>query len=107
MLVALLACSQPKEAAPAWGLDARPVNATCLAPDRPATGAAVGLERVFSDLSFDYAVQILQAPDDAGRWFVVGQDGYVWSFDAATGADLAVALDLTDRADHAYTESGL
>jgi uncharacterized repeat protein (TIGR03806 family) len=54
------------------GLDARPVNTTCLAPSNTAVGSAtVELQRVFPALVFDQPLALLQAPGDVSRWFVL------------------------------------
>jgi uncharacterized repeat protein (TIGR03806 family) len=55
------------------GLDARPSNTTCVAPARTTGGggATIALQRVFSNLTFDQPVAMLQAPGDDTRWFVL------------------------------------
>jgi uncharacterized repeat protein (TIGR03806 family) len=60
-------------ATPLVGLDARPSNATCIAPakDSGSAGATVALQRVFPNLTFDQPVLALQAPGDDSRWFVL------------------------------------
>jgi len=70
----------PPPPSPTAGLDARPSNTSCLAPDRPTTSVTIGLERAFPALSFANPVALLQAPGDATRWFVVEQAGRVRSF---------------------------
>jgi uncharacterized repeat protein (TIGR03806 family) len=63
------------------GLDSRPSNTTCLAPERPTTSSSIQLGPVFANLTFINAVALLQAPGDASRWFVVRQNGVVRVFD--------------------------
>lgn len=55
------------------GLDARPVNASCVAPDRAigGSGAGIALQRVFAGVSFAQPLGLLQAPGDDSRWFVL------------------------------------
>ena len=66
---------------PISGLDSRPDNATCVAGDRPSQSVALGTERAFASLpSFTNPVLLLQAPNDAARWFVVEQGGVVRVF---------------------------
>jgi uncharacterized repeat protein (TIGR03806 family) len=90
------------------GDDVRPANPTCVAPDRPSTGGDVALERVFSNVSFDQAVALVQAPGDASRWFVVEQGGTIQAFDnTADVADTVEFLDITRRVDSASSETGL
>jgi uncharacterized repeat protein (TIGR03806 family) len=85
-------------ASPLGGLDARPSNATCLAPARPQAAAAVQVNRVFPNLSFTSPVGLLQAPADATRWFVVEQGGRVRVFSNAAGvAQSGTFVDLTAR----------
>jgi glucose/arabinose dehydrogenase len=45
------------------------------------TGAALGVQQVFTNLSFAAPVALLQAPGDDTRWFVVEQQGRVRVFD--------------------------
>src|SRR5688572_32946211 len=62
----------PPPAGATIGLDARPVNTTCVAPSNTAVGSAtVELQRVFPALVFDQPLALLQAPGDASRWFVL------------------------------------
>lgn len=85
-------------APPTSGLDARPSNTTCLAPDRPTTTASIGLQRVFPSLSFSSPVALLQAPGDASRWFVVEQDGRVLTFaNTANPATPTPFIDISSR----------
>lgn len=72
---------------PPAGLDARPSNATCLAPPQSAgPSGSFALERMFANLSFAAPVAMLQAPGDASRWFVVERAGTVRVFDNDPGA---------------------
>lgn len=84
---------------PSVGLDARPANATCLAPDLSgAPGGDVDVELVdafpsLPDLS--RPVALVQAPGDTSRWYVVEQGGTVRVFDNdpdATGFTTVIDL---------------
>jgi uncharacterized repeat protein (TIGR03806 family) len=98
LLPACRSATAPQVAPPAAGLDARPVNGTCVAPARPQPAAVVQVTRVFPALSFSSPVGLLQAPGDASRWFVVEQAGRVRVFDATPGvAQAATFVDLTAR----------
>ena len=66
---------------PASGLDQRPSNTTCLAPSRSSGSVTIGVQRAFPSLSFTQPVGLMQAPDDATRWFVIEQAGTVRVFD--------------------------
>jgi glucose/arabinose dehydrogenase len=68
-------------------------------PDPPGHPApALRVERVFPTLSFAQPVAMLQAPNDATRWFVVEQAGVVRVFDnTPQPASSAVFADITAR----------
>ncbi len=84
---------------PSSGLDSRPDNATCVAGDRPSQTVALGTERAFGGLPpFTNPVLLLQAPNDASRWFVVEQGGVVRTFANQAGvASSAVFVDIASR----------
>jgi glucose/arabinose dehydrogenase len=72
-----------------------------VAPPPPPPGAcSTGLEapRAFANLTFSSPVAMLQAPNDASRWFVVEQGGVIRTFandpDAMAAADF---LDISSR----------
>ncbi|HEY8509532.1 MAG TPA: PQQ-dependent sugar dehydrogenase, partial [Steroidobacteraceae bacterium] len=85
---------------PSAGLDQRPDNMTCLAPDRPGTQGQLSLtvEQVFPALTFEQPVAMLQAPQDASRWFVVEQGGSVRVFqNDEEVTSFETFIDLTSR----------
>lgn len=112
VLPLVLACATrdgvPLEADDGTGLTARPVNPSCLAPARPASGATVALERAFPALDFAAPLAMAQPPG-GGRWFVAEQGGVLWSFDDDEGVtERAAVLDLRDRlSDWSGNEDGL
>jgi glucose/arabinose dehydrogenase len=55
----------------------------------PPEPPAIETESVFSALSFDRPVALLQAPGDDSRWFVAEQRGVVWTFDNDPATDTA------------------
>jgi glucose/arabinose dehydrogenase len=68
---------------------------------------ALGATRVFPNLSFSQPIALLQAPNDASRWFVVEQGGMVRVFaNQPQATTSAVFADLRDRVD-AGGEMGL
>jgi len=69
-----------------FGLDERPDNPTCMAPERPASVGDVSLVAAFPELTFQQPVAMLQAPGDDSRWFVVEQTGRVKVFENAPDA---------------------
>lgn len=67
-------------------------------PVPPQTPPALGVTRVFPNLSFSQPVALLQAPNDASRWFVVEQGGLVHVFtNQPQVTTSAVFADLRDR----------
>lgn len=81
------------------GLDARPGNSTCVAGDRPSQSVTLATERVFAGLPpFSNPILMLQAPGDAGRWFVVEQGGVVRAFvNQSSVAGSSVFVDVSAR----------
>ncbi|MCH5373865.1 MAG: hypothetical protein JJ992_07810, partial [Planctomycetes bacterium] len=58
------------------GLDERPSNPTCVAPERPGGGSLLGVEVVASQ-DISWPVEMLQHPADSSTWYVVDRSGYV------------------------------
>lgn len=87
-----------------FGLDARPSNAGCLAPQRPP--AAIALQRTLGSRSFTWPVLVLQAPGDASRFFVVQKGGIISAVspDGATATDF---IDITSQTNSSFDETGL
>ncbi len=95
----------------ATGMDERPANPGCVAPERPTSGgtAEIELRRAFSPLEFEQPVALLQAPGNHSRWYVVERGGYVRTF---TGGQTAASVfaDLTDKVlapSPSWSEQGL
>lgn len=84
----------PPAPAPTAGLDQRPNNSSCTAPDRPATSVTLSLAPVFPNLTFSSPVALLQPPGDSTRWFVLEQAGRVRGF--ANEASASGATDFID-----------
>ena len=84
---------------PGSGLDARPHNASCVAPPQPKGGLALVVTRMFPNLYFQEPVQLLQAPAEESQWYVVEQGGLIKAF-TSTDSQNATArpfADLTSR----------
>ncbi len=64
------------------GLDQRPQNLSCVAPAlNSGAGATIDLRRVFGGLpALNQPLDMLQAPDDSSRWFVLEKPGRVRAF---------------------------
>jgi uncharacterized repeat protein (TIGR03806 family) len=106
----------PDEPDPVSGLDARPSNTTCIAPERSAGNATIGTERIFPNLTFRdpttrvtrNPLQLLQAPRDTSRWFVVERFGSIRVFDNDPDvATSSVFLDIDARVESTCAECGL
>jgi uncharacterized repeat protein (TIGR03806 family) len=95
--------SQP----PVGGLDARPDNATCLAPVKGSSaGAAIAVQRAFPNLTFNQPLAMLQAPGDDSRWFVLEKAaGSVRVFDNLP--NVATTSDFLTVPVNAASEGGL
>ena len=88
----------PPPPPPTSGLDARPSNTSCVAPERSTATPSIGLVRAYPSLSFASPVALLQAPGDDSRWFVVEQAGRVMVFpDSPTAAAATTFIDIRDR----------
>ena len=88
---------RPAQSTATSGMDNRPMNRGCIAPERPTGGnAEIELQRAFSPLSFDKPLALLQAPGGHGRWYVVEQDGLVHTFVGGQGSATRFA-DISDR----------
>jgi uncharacterized repeat protein (TIGR03806 family) len=66
-----------------FGLDTRPMNATCKPPPRPPSSSPVTFQRVFTNLAFSSPMVMDQPPGDASRWFVAQRGGTIVSFPSA------------------------
>lgn len=89
------------------GLNNRPANTTCIAPEPPSTDSSIQLTRVFSELSFSRAVSLLHEPENDDRWYVIEQAGRVLVFDNTANPDLRTFVDIRHRVDSGSNEAGL
>jgi uncharacterized repeat protein (TIGR03806 family) len=90
------------------GLDSRPNNATCLAPNQPNLGTSVAQTRVFPNLSFTSPILMLQAPGNSAQWYVVQQNGVIRRFDNVNNTTTVTTFaDLQDRVNDNFGEAGL
>ena len=90
-----VSATTPPGSTPVVGLDTRPSNATCIAPDRNTGSSEITIDRVFSALSFSSPVGAVQAPGNSDRWYVVERTGRVMTFSASAPSTSTVFLDLT------------
>jgi len=90
------------------GLPARPSNTTCIAPARPASGAAITLNNAFPNLNFSLPLQMLQAPNNPNRWYVVEKGGTIRYFNNNTNATTSTLFaNISARVDSTPNEAGL
>lgn len=77
-------------------------------PPPPPNAPTIALEQVFSGVSFNGLIRLLQAPGDSSRWFAVEQRGVVWVFDNdANVASTTVFIDISARVNSGPGEAGL
>jgi uncharacterized repeat protein (TIGR03806 family) len=81
-----------------YGLDSRPPNPTCVAPNRPPPPGAVRFVAAFPGLTFNQPLYITQAPGDNNRWYVVQKGGVVRTFvnGATSNAQVTDFIDVND-----------
>ncbi len=80
------------------GLDARPVNTSCLAHERPRTAISARVVLPFPNLSFENPTDLVQAPHDDDTWYIAERRGLIYRFandEAVEDAD--TVLDIQDR----------
>lgn len=79
----------------AFGLDARPANATCVAPARPTRDSSVSVVDPFSPVpTFGAITKILQAPGDPNRWFVLDKQGLIKVMSTSNPGSVSDWIDL-------------
>ena len=84
-----------EDVAGAFGLDARPANATCIAPARPTRDASISIVDPFSAVpTFGAITKIIQAPGDANRWFVLDKQGLVKVMSTSNPGNVSDWIDL-------------
>ncbi len=91
------------------GLDTRPNNLSCVAPDRTIASSTVSTPRWFPNLTFSAPVAMMQAPGDSSRWFLVEQQGIIRVFannQGVTQGQVGTFLNLTGPVEFAG-EAGL
>ncbi len=93
LVLAVLAAFDRATAAP--GLATRPADNTCVAPERPVTESALGVE-VVADQDISWPVEMVQAPGDPTRWYVVDRSGYVAIY-SANFDRIGTFIDISDR----------
>ena len=86
----------PPQPPPTSGLDARPSNATCIAPARGPAAGAVDVADAFPNLpDVSQPTKVLIEPVPDPRWFVLEKTGRVRVFDPDNATSLSTFLDLS------------
>ncbi len=92
------------------GVDSRPSNTNCLAPEPVATGATqIEWQLAFTQLpSIANPSNLFQLPGDDTHWYVMRQAGYILRFDNLLNANqLTEVLNIDARVDSSQDEMGL
>lgn len=92
------------------GLDSRPSNTTCLAPEPVASGTTqIQWRLAFTQLpSISNPSNLFQLPGDDAHWYVIRQAGYIARFNNTSNANqLTTVLDIDARVDSSQDEMGL
>ena len=85
------------ETAPS-GLDRRPVNTSCIAPEPHRQAIAVTTTLPFPNIEFQEPIDLAQAPNDASQWYVASRGGVISRFANNKEVTTAtVALDMQER----------
>lgn len=92
------------------GLDSRPSNTTCFAPEPVATGTTqIQWQLAFTQLpAISNPSNLFQLPGDDSHWYVMRQAGYILRFDNNANANqLTQVLNIDPRVDSSQDEMGL
>ena len=82
--------------------------ATPPLPPPPSGLLETDVQRVFSQLTFNFPVALMQAPGDNSRWFAVEKSGVVRVFDNDPNvSSSSVFVDIRGRVDSGPNEAGL
>jgi uncharacterized repeat protein (TIGR03806 family) len=86
----------PPPPAPTSGLDARPSNATCIAPARGPAAGGVDISDAFPNLpNIGQPVKVLVEPVAGPRWFVLRKSGQLVVFDPDNANSISTFIDLS------------
>ncbi|WP_460224762.1 PQQ-dependent sugar dehydrogenase [Aurantivibrio infirmus] len=92
------------------GLDARPSNTTCLAPDNPTTGSAdFELQAAFPNLpSLGFPLGLFQAPGDSNNFYVILREGRILRFaNSPNVSSVTEVLNISTQVSDLGSEGGL
>lgn len=91
-----------------FGLDSRPVSATCRPPSRPTDSSIkVAFERVYANVAAYLNMGMVMAPGDKAHWFVPSLDGKIYRFLAESPPDAPeIAIDLKQHPTYPVVNGG-
>jgi len=95
-LAVLAACDGRLNVSGPFGVQTRPVNATCKAFARPSTNA-ITLQNMWPAVTFSAPVVITQPPGDKTHFYITEQGGSVYSIGADGSSTRQKVLDISDR----------
>jgi len=81
-----------------FGMESRPPNPGCVAPERPPAVAGIRLQNAYPGQWFDEPLAAEQPPGQPNRWLIAEREGFLRSFDLTTG-QVSTALNLTSQID--------
>lgn len=90
-----------------YGLDVRPANPTCVAPDRPFGSAQAQVTQTFTGITHDHGTMMMMAPGDTSQWYLIEQYGRMYRFDNDPGVNTkTLVMDLTGIVFHPPVNGG-
>lgn len=97
------------DAASQSGLSSRPSNTTCIAPDQPTSSAGISISDPYPSLpSQSQMLQMLKAPGDDSRWYIVRRTGEIRRFTDSSGASsVSSVVNLSSLVNSGAQETGL
>jgi glucose/arabinose dehydrogenase len=86
---------------PVFGLDSRPANSSCVAPERDTGDSGPAILAVTDAFpaapAFSAPTKLLQAPGDGSRWFVLEKGGRIRTFTTANPGAVSTYLDFSSK----------
>lgn len=74
----------------------------------PSLAGTVELQQVFTNISFNTPLTMVQAPQNNSKWYLIEKAGRVYSFDNDVNATTRyLLLDISNEVDNGYQEAGL
>jgi glucose/arabinose dehydrogenase len=78
----------PPPPPPTVGMDVRPSNTSCVAPERTFASSGYALQDAFPNLpNLPTPMKLIQPRNDSAEWYALGRNGSIDRFAAGAGAD--------------------